>query len=104
MKDLHPLINPQSNYYNEPGKKSGIEEFEDKYNVLELMSWAKITAHKYRLDGRKGKGESDKDILKEETYQAYYNMLLGLVLSCPSIKEMTAAKAYKHLQITWRYR
>ena len=101
--DLHPLINKNSNYYNEAGKKTGIEEFEETYSVRDIMAWARITAHKYRLDGRKGKGEQDKDIIKEATYTNYHNMLKALVIKDHTIFEMSPSAAYKRLNIVWRF-
>jgi hypothetical protein len=101
--ELHPLINKNSSYYNEPGKKAGIEQFEEEYSVKELLSWSKITAHKYRLEGRKGKGEVEKDIIKLATYKNYFNMLQNLIDTYPQVAEMSAEKAYKHANLKWRY-
>ena len=100
---LHLLINPNSNYYNEPGKKAGIELFEEEYNVKDLLAWSKITAHKYRLEGRKGKGEVEKDVVKLATYTNYYNMLQDMVTKCPETLEMSAQNAYKRMNMKWRY-
>ena len=104
--ELHPLINNASPYYNEvtgPQDKTAIEDFEDKFMVSTLMSWALVTREKYRHPKRKDKGEAEKDIGKEKTYDDYYNMLRELAIKDLTVLEMTATKAFEKHEIKWRY-
>jgi hypothetical protein len=102
--EWHPLLNQKLNkHYRTGSGKTTIEDFESKHTVIKLMNWAEITADKYqsRMDH---KDQKTNDEEKRQDYIRYYNMLRALVLKCPNIKEMSAEKAYKHLNIEWRYR
>lgn len=73
-KPFHPLINPESTHYQMIGGVEAIEEMEKMYSIEELMSWAKLSAMKYRL--RIGnKDDPTKEIIKIKGFEAYYKYL-----------------------------
>ena len=100
----HPLINPNSNYYDgEDGKEPTIKDFEREYTVGELMAWAKITKAKYDHPNRKGKGEEEKDIIKSKTYGDYYEFLLEIARRSPHFRDVSAERAYAVLGYELEY-
>jgi predicted metal-dependent hydrolase len=103
-RQQHPLINPNSPHYNgvEPGEKTLIEKFEEKYTIKQLYDWAMITEDKYF--GRMGrKDDIDKETVKMDTYHNYKKMLKNIIDTYPVLADMTAKTAYKHLNIQWKY-
>ncbi len=103
-KDLHPLINKKGAPHWDSEEEPAIQRFERIFTVSKLMGWAEITKAKYDDPARKNKNEEEADVIKSATYSNYYHMLQGLILKSPSILEMSAAKAYEALGISWRYR
>lgn len=70
----HPLVNPESKHYEMIGGKQSVEYMELMFTHEEMMSWAKVTAMKYRL--RIGnKDEPSKEVEKIRGYEAYYKYL-----------------------------
>ena len=103
---LHPLINPDSPHYSpEPeqkDKKTAIEDFEERYTVQQLHSWAMITEDKYKSRlGRKD--DIDKELTKMKTYKDYKNMLQDLIDRYPMCKSLSAKRAYELTDTKWRY-
>ena len=75
----HPLLNPDSKHYQMIDGVESIERLEQMYTQSELMTWAKITAMKYRM--RIGnKDGAEKEVGKIKTYEAYYKYLESLVI------------------------
>ena len=70
----HPLLNPESTHYSITGNEA-IELMESMYSIEELMSWAKITAMKYRLRIGK-KDDPSKELIKIKGYEDYYDYLV----------------------------
>ncbi len=100
---LHPLINPDSSYYDS-GSKPSIQKFEEKYTVQKLINWAEITLAKYQDEGRANKGQQEADIIKAKTYENYYTMLRSLIIKEAEFADMIASEVYKKLNIHWRYK
>jgi len=104
-KQPHPLVNRKdSPHYDgdEPGEKTLIEQFEEKYSVRQLYDWAMITEDKYL--GRLGKKDDiDKEHRKMKSYMDYKTMLKEIIMSYPTLADMTAKTAYGHLGYNWRY-
>jgi len=103
MKIKHPLINPEAKYYDGEDKKPAILDFERRYSVSNLTAWSCITRDKYRHPNREGKGEMEKDIVKEKTYNDYYLFLRGIVTKYPALSEVTAVTAYEALGYEMEY-
>ena len=92
----HPLINPDSKHYHQPGVKAAIQLMEEKYTPLEMLTWAIITREKYLL--RLGFKEGTNDSRKIETFTAYITFIENVIL--PSITAKIAraenlAKCYE---------
>ena len=49
MMTQHPLLNPESKHYSMVDGVEAIIRMEEMFTTDELMSWAKISAMKYRL-------------------------------------------------------
>ena len=65
----------QAFFMLEQGKES-IEVMEAVFTTEELMSWAKITAFKYRMRISRKLGESvEKEAKKIQTFEDYYKYL-----------------------------
>lgn len=73
---LHPLINPESNHYNQDGRQS-IQDIEEKLSVDEMIGACTFNIMKYtlRLDTR---GQKEADLVKIKTYQDYKDLLLNM--------------------------
>ncbi len=100
----HPLINPNSKYYDGgEGVTPAILDFERANTLIDLRAWARITRDKYRHPNRKGKGEIEKDIVKEKTYSDYYDFLHELVVKYPPLADITAVNAYDALGLKMEY-
>ena len=74
---IHPLLNPDSPHYDNPGGKPDIWELESRMTISELIGWCKGNINKYDLRKHK-KGQLDKDVTKIITFQRYKKFLLGL--------------------------
>ncbi len=71
---VHPLINPASRHYEMIDNVEAILRMEQMYSTQELMSWANISAMKYRL--RIGhKDDVTKEASKIAGFEAYYKYL-----------------------------
>lgn len=106
IKKPHPLVNKvDSKHYNEnvePGEKTTIEIFEEKYTVRQLHDFSMITEDKYaQRMGRKD--DVEKEARKLETYGAYKDMLKEIITKYPSLADLTAKTAYTHLEYDWIY-
>lgn len=74
--EKHPLLNKASSHYSMIGGVEAIEIFEKIFTRDELMSWAKLTAMKYRLRvGNKNQVDASSDLEKIKTYEDYYKYL-----------------------------
>ena len=104
MKQTHPLKNPESSkhYDAEPGGKSAIENFEERFTVKQLFDWALLTEEKYMYRLYR-KGQEDSDLKKAETYRNYHKMLKQIIDKYPTLADMTAKTAYNHLGYRWEY-
>ena len=67
----HPLLNEDSKHYSMFDGIEAIERMEQMFSIDDLMSWAKLTAMKYRLRIGK-KDECSKEVAKIKTYEEYY--------------------------------
>jgi hypothetical protein len=71
---IHPLINPESAGHYDAGKKTAIEQLEQRATVMEQIGWCKGNIFKYR-HRHELKGEAINDLKKMETYEAYLELL-----------------------------
>ena len=100
----HPLINKASNYYDgDAGTTPTILDFERQNTIGDLRAWARITRDKYRHPNRQGKGETEKDIVKEKTYNDYFNFLDTIITKYPALADVSAVTAYVTLGYTMEY-
>ena len=81
IKDVHPLLNPDSKHYNMFDGLESIEVLEAIMTTTELMAWCRGNTYKYRL--RLASKEKDgtimegvlSDVKKIQTYESYYKYL-----------------------------
>jgi len=75
-EESHPLTNPNSPHYNMIDGVEAIKRMEQMYSPDELITWATITAMKYRLRvGNKEQVDALSDIEKIKSYEAYIKYL-----------------------------
>ena len=102
----HPLVNKiDSKHYNEdiePGEKTTIEKFEEKYTIRQLYNFAMITEDKY-FERMGRKDDVDKEERKMTSYLNYKTMLKEIIDKYPTLADMTAKTAYNHLHYNWIY-
>jgi len=100
----HPLINPASAYYDGGSDKTpAILDFERSNTISDMRTWARITRDKYRHPNRAGKGETEKDIVKEKTYNDYFNFLDTIIKKYPPLADITCVNAYDALGCELEY-
>ena len=99
----HPLINPNAKYYDGEDKKPTILDFERSNTLTDLRAWSRITRDKYRHPNREGKGEIEKDIIKEKTYSDYFDFLDTIIKKYPPLADITAVNAYDALGYKMEY-
>jgi len=74
----HPLLNSDSQHYLMIDDIEAITRMEQMYSIEDLMSWAKLTAMKYRLRIA-NKDDVVKEAKKIKTYEKYYEYLQGKI-------------------------
>jgi hypothetical protein len=104
---IHPLVDiNEKHYINEDTGTTTIEDFENKYTIDQLQSWAMITEDKYRsrLGKKGGKDGEEKDKIKINKYKKYNEMLLNIKNTYPGLTNISAKKVYKILNENWKYK
>jgi len=99
---MHPLLNKNAKHYQNDNK-TAIEDFEERYTIIQLLSWAEITINKYEYRKDK-KGQKESDLEKIQDYKRYVALLKQIIKTNSNLMFEKAKIAYQRAGIEIEYK
>ena len=94
---IHPLINPDSTYYEDDGRIA-IKELEKTALLSEQLGWCKGNIFKYEFR----KNKKGQKIIKIETFKNYLQLLSYCF--CELRRDILCKEAYEKMNIKLEYK
>jgi hypothetical protein len=89
----HPLLNEDSKHYHAE-EEPAILTLEKHFTLAQMLSWAEITALKYKLR-ENHKGQKENDIIKRQTFNDYADFLSKLYAKAERTSKTGKIAAHK---------